>query len=180
MGAYNYPVNFPRQEGKQPALTICLVPDIKTDQYVDDYNQGSVLLSGFYEIDCPSASNTFGDYGLDLTLSADPNRGVWWATFRWGAWDGLIQMNPGPGVAPLGQSCSLGWRLRDLETGQLKFGKKCTGQMTFFDDQTFRGCLFEIPGAGTVDFEGRRMSGSSVTDDLQDEWDRFVAEAYGR
>lgn len=32
-------------------------------------------------------------------------------------------MNPGPGVVPLGQSCPLDWRLRNLENGQLQSGK---------------------------------------------------------
>lgn len=143
----------------------------------DGRDQAS-LLSGRYSIDFADASNMFEDYNLDLTLASDPSRNIWWATFRWGAWDGIMQMRPGP--AGVGQPCSLGWRLRDLETNQLKFGKRCTGTITFFENQTFTGQLYEVPGAGTVDFDGARLPGPAVHDDLQHEWDAFVSEAYGR
>lgn len=136
------------------------------------------LLSGTYSIDCAVASDMFQDYDLDLTLASDSSRNIWWATFRWGAWDGIMQMKPGP--AGVGQPCSLGWRLRDLETNQLKFGKRCTGTITFFENQTFTGQLHDVPGAGTVDFDGARLPGPAVHDDLQHEWDAFVSEAYGR
>jgi hypothetical protein len=153
-------------------------PRIKSDPYVDtEIYQPAVLLSGVYDIDCATIGDLFGDYNLGLSLSVDPSRGIWWATFRWGAWDGIIQMNPGP--IP-GQSCALGWRLRDLQTGQLKFGRKCTGKITFFENQALRGVLYDVPSAGTVEYEGRRLPGPSVEDDLQHEWDAFVAQAYRR
>jgi len=90
-------------------------------------------------------------------------------------------MNPGPGDSDsLGQPCSLGWRLRDLETGQLTFGRKCTGYMTFSGDGSMEGCLYEVPGVGSLEFEGMRVSGGSLEDDLKGEWDGFVVEAYRR
>ena len=115
---------------------------------------------------------------MDLMLAQNATRNTWWATFRWGAWDGIMQMRPGP--TGIDHSCSLGWRLRDIETGQLKFGKNCTGDIMFFGDQTFTGSLYGVPGVGTVDFEGTRLPGPSGQDDLQHEWDAFVSEAYGR
>jgi hypothetical protein len=92
-------------------------------------------------------------------------------------------MNPGPSSSSaLDRPCFLGWRLRDLETGRLTFGRKCTGEMTFFRDQGLgvRGYLFEVPEVGTVKFEGRRVPGRSCEDDLKHEWDAFVTEAYQR
>jgi hypothetical protein len=90
-------------------------------------------------------------------------------------------MNPGPSDSNiLGRPCSLGWRLRDLSTGNLTFGRKCTGNMTFFGDGTLQGYLFEVPGVGTVEFDGRRTEGGNLEVDLQHEWDAFVAEAYRR
>jgi hypothetical protein len=144
------------------------------------FPQREIRLSGIYEVDCPTASDIFNSFDLDLTLAVDTPRSTWWATFRWGAWVGIIKMNPGPTYDALNKPCSLGWRLRDLETGQLRFGKKCMGTMTFFEDQTFTGELYDVPDAGTVEFEGRRLAGPRVEDDLQDEWDGFVSEAYGR
>jgi hypothetical protein len=52
--------------------------------------------------------------------------------------------------------------------------------MTFFKNQTLRGSLYDVPGAGTVQFEGGRQAGPCVEDDLQHEWDAFVTQAYGR
>jgi hypothetical protein len=142
---------------------------VKADPYGSYPGSQSIILSGRYEVNCSVASDMFEDYDHDLTLAISPSRDVWWATFRWGAWDGIIQMRPGPTYHELGQPCSLGWRLRNLETGQLKFGKRCTGVMTFNNDQTFTGALYEVPGAGTVEFEGTRMVGESLEDDLQDD-----------
>lgn len=145
---------------------------LKAESYADNRSYpSSVLISGLYEIDCPTAGDMFGDYDINLTLSRNSSRGCWWATFRWGAWDGIILMKPGPDAD---QPTSFGWRLRDLEIGQLKSGKKCTGQMTCFSNQTLRGEQYEIPGVGTIEFEG-----TALEDDLQHEWDAFVSEAYG-
>ena len=157
-------------------------PYIKSDPHQNYYQpEPSLLLSGTYSIDCASASSVFNDYNLDLTLARDPSRGLWWATFRWGAWDGIIQMNPGPSDSnSLGLPCSLGWRLRDLNTGKLTFGRKCTGTMTFFRDGMVDGCLYEVPGVGDLAFEGTRMTGGNLEDDLKEEWDGFVTEAYRR
>jgi hypothetical protein len=52
--------------------------------------------------------------------------------------------------------------------------------MTFFADGTIGGCLYEVPGVSDLGFEGRRVSGGSLEDDLKDEWDGVVAEAYRR
>ncbi|CAN9430162.1 unnamed protein product [Alternaria alternata] len=157
-------------------------PYIKSDPHQNYYQpEPSLLLSVTYSIDCASASSVFNDYNLDLTLARDPSRGLWWATFRWGAWDGIIQMNPGPSDSnSLGLPCSLGWRLRDLNTGKLTFGRKCTGTMTFFRDGMVDGCLYEVPGVGDLIFEGTRMAGGNLEDDLKEEWDGFVTEAYRR
>ncbi|KAB2100370.1 hypothetical protein AG0111_0g11512 [Alternaria gaisen] len=157
-------------------------PYIKSDPHQNHYQpESSLLLSGTYSIDCASASSVFDDYNLDLTLACDSSRGLWWATFHWGAWDGIIQMNPGPSDSnSLGLPCSLGWRLRDLNTGKLTFGRKCTGMMTFFRDGMVNGCLYEVPGVGDLVFEGTRMVGGNLQDDLKEEWDGFVTEAYRR
>ncbi|KAG9387896.1 hypothetical protein A1F94_000788 [Pyrenophora tritici-repentis] len=151
---------------------------VKKEQY-DDPSDRAIIMSGMYDITSDTASDTWQEYQLDLSLSTDPNRGVWWATFRWGAWDGIMRIQPAPGFNLFGQ-CELGWRMRDLETGQLTFGKRCTGDIEFFANQTLRGCLYEVPGAGALQFEGTRVSGPAVQDDLQHEWDDFVKQAYGR
>lgn len=141
---------------------------------------GPILLSGIYNVSCPLASALFEDYHLTLSLALDSSRGTWWATFRWGPRDFILQMSPGPSTHALGRPCSFNWRLRNLDTGKLTFERKCKGEMTFFEDQSFRACLYEVPGEGPVEFDGRRMPGPNVEDDLQDEWDGIVKEAYRR
>ncbi|KAF2114968.1 hypothetical protein BDV96DRAFT_612972 [Lophiotrema nucula] len=153
----------------------------------DDDQPGPILLSGTYDVTCPAVEERFPHLDcsdLQLSLLKDDDRGVWWASFSWAAWDCLIQMNPGPSYTPLGEPCSLGWRLKDNETGELRFGRNCTGDMTFFNNQSFHGLLYKVPFVGTVEFWGVRVFGIGEVgkggDDFQWEWDAFVKEAYGR
>jgi len=92
-------------------------------------------------------------------------------------------MNPGPIPNTMGQPCTLGWRTRDLETGELRFGKGCVGEMTFYDDYqgvSVIGTFYGLSRLGDVQIWGERMSGGREVDDLQEEWDEFPREAYGR
>ncbi len=81
-------------------------------------------------------------------------------------------MDPGPqdsrpqDSTALGHPCTLGWRLRDLQDGSLKFGRDCTGEITFWRDGGVEGRLFGVPGCGTVEFQGERGEGECVRGDL--------------
>lgn len=143
-----------------------------------------IYLSGSYQIDSPILYSTFPAFGpkkFYLTLITDEQRGVWWAKFEWGSWSGIIQLNPGPTFETIDETHSLGWRIKDLDTGEMRFGRKCTGEMKFNGhERTLEGRLFEVPHVGTVEFRGRRIPGPRRVRGLQDEWDAFVREAYGR
>ncbi|KAI8940855.1 hypothetical protein NX059_002116 [Plenodomus lindquistii] len=140
-----------------------------------------LLLTGNYSISCPIAESLLMAENLDLSLALDTFRHIWWATFRWGTWDAIVQMNPGPtSTSMFGQSHTLGWRLRDLHTGALEFGRRCTGDIVFLRDGSFRARLIGWPEVGVVEFEGRREEGPVLEDDLRGEWEEFVKEAYGR
>lgn len=52
-------------------------------------------------------------------------------------------MNPG---SDADLTCSLGWRIRDLETRQLRFGEKCSGSIESTGDGMLRGCLVRVSG----------------------------------
>jgi hypothetical protein len=152
-------------------------PHIKIDPYL--HPTSSVLLSGTYTITCPTATSLFDTSSLDLSLDKDPIHNIWWATFRWGAWDGIMQVKPGPrGVEDLGRLFSFGWRLRDLRDGRLEFGRGCMGDVTFYRGE-ISGRLRNVRGVGMVEFNGVREEGEAVEDDLEHEWDGFVEEAYG-
>ncbi|CAE7009487.1 hypothetical protein CFE70_001734 [Pyrenophora teres f. teres 0-1] len=164
---------------KEPKVKKAPAPrsKVKKEEYEDPND--AAIMSGMYDITSDTASDIWQDYNLDLSLSSDPNRGVWWATFRWGAWDGIMRIQPTPDFS-LFSLCELSWRMRDLETGKLTFGKRCTGDIEFFANKTLRGTLYDVPGAGGVQFQGTRMPGPAVQDDLQHEWDDFVKQAYRR
>ncbi|KAF2786653.1 hypothetical protein K505DRAFT_411850 [Melanomma pulvis-pyrius CBS 109.77] len=137
----------------------------------DTMDPDNLVFSGTYKITGPTAIAAFPTLNLTtlrLNLSKDEQRG----------------MNPGPSYETLDQSCSLGWRLRDPETGELKFGRGCTGKMVFFSDQTIRGMLYEIPRVGSVEFWGPRLVGGGVGwrggNEFQLEWEGIISEAYGR
>ncbi|KAF2128457.1 hypothetical protein P153DRAFT_367594 [Dothidotthia symphoricarpi CBS 119687] len=146
--------------------------------------QMDVYLSGTYKIDSPTLCSTFPSFdpnSFRLTLITDEQRGIWWAKFVWGSLSGIIQLNPGPTYDTLDESHSLGWRIKDLNNGEMRFGKNCTGKMKFFGhERALEGCLFEVPHIGTVEFWGERIPGPRRVKGLQDEWDAFVREAYGR
>jgi hypothetical protein len=145
----------------------------------------NLTLTGTYRVTCPSMSDMFAQHGprnLHLTLLQDEDRGVWWASFSWWSWDCIIQMNPGPSYETLGQPCTLGWRLRDHDTGRMHFGRGKTGNITFNRDQTMDGVLVNMPFLGTLEFWGRRIPGPKYVERsghaFQLEWDTFVNAAY--
>lgn len=142
--------------------------------------QPSVRLSGTYSLQSDDITYLFNNYDLDLTLSLyrSPNSSTWWATFRWGPWDGIMKLES----TQIGEPTSFSWRLRDLETGEIKFRKECTGQITFGMDGDMQGEMWNVDGVerGMVGFGGWLIDGGGLEGDLQGEWDRLPRMAYGR
>lgn len=132
-------------------------------------------------IDCEEASALFKEPDFDLSLARDPNRGIWWSTFRWGDWDAILRTDS---EIVLGQPCPLKYRLRNLASGQLTFRRDCTGSLTCWANGDMEGVLCGVPDVedgGVVQFRGYRVAGEeSVQDDLQEEWEGFVKETYLR
>ncbi|KAF2004537.1 hypothetical protein P154DRAFT_587287 [Amniculicola lignicola CBS 123094] len=152
----------------------------------DQDSSDNYTFSGSYSITCPTATQNFPSVNpnsLQLTLYLDNHRSCWWASFSWGAWDFIVKMRPGPSFATLDQLCTLGWRFKDWDTGELKLGRGCTGQMTFYRNKTVYGSLSDIPGVGLLEFWGHRI-GSDETgatgEEFQLDWERLPREAYGR
>ncbi|CAO2649523.1 Nn.00g069080.m01.CDS01 [Neocucurbitaria sp. VM-36] len=175
-----------KKEPRSPpsSSSYTLSPYLKPDTYPNNELQTPrpVLLSGTYHthISCAPLLPDNNDNPIStLTLYRDSSQrsSTWWATLSSGPYNFLIRMNPGPSIST---PCLLNWRLRNVEDNALTFGRKCTGEMTFFGDQTFRGVLDQVPGVGAVEIEGERVGGPGVEGGLQEEWDGFVREAYGR
>lgn len=150
-----------------------------------DLGQDDIVLSGTYEISSDYIEdfllNPITDSPLRLVLFTEEATGFWWAKFHWAMFDGIMKMDPGPIYETITDSHTLGWRIRNEETGRLTFGRNCTGEIRFDGRRrTLEGVLHDVPGAGRIDFEGQRMPGPRRVGGLTKEWDRFVDEAYGR
>ncbi|KAJ4363336.1 hypothetical protein N0V95_001109 [Ascochyta clinopodiicola] len=141
-----------------------------------------IYLSGTYRIITPDIEEPLPqDPGLRLTLFTDEATGIWWASFHWPPFNGLMKIDPGPTYNTVTSTHSLGWRIRNEETGGLSFGKGRTGEIKFDGlERTLEGALYGVPGVEIVEFEGRRMAGPRRVGGLKGEWDWFVEEAYGR
>ncbi|KAF9695072.1 hypothetical protein EKO04_006995 [Ascochyta lentis] len=135
-----------------------------------------VLLSGPYQCLTNGAAGDWlkGDR-FHLTLSYDFTRRRWWAAFSMGAWDGMIQVNPGP-LTPddvhAGRKFPLMWRLRNLRQRRVQEGVNCTGDVVISSEE-ISVRLFEVLGFGVLEFVGVRLEGLTLYRDLQCEWDVF-------
>ncbi|KAH7122719.1 hypothetical protein B0J11DRAFT_608255 [Dendryphion nanum] len=69
---------------------------------------------------------------------------VWWARLEIYECLFIIQMNPGPSISTLNKLCSLGYRMRHRDSGQLSFGRGRTGQITFEDERSVEGTLSNV------------------------------------
>ena len=138
-----------------------------------------ILLSGTYTID-----NSNIDAFPVLNVYKDERRGVWWASTTletdYEHLDFVIKMDPGPSGDALGRAVTLGWRMRNMDSEEVKFGSGCTGEATFFEDNDVAIVLRNVPGLGDVKLSGSRRGGPSQPGDLQEEWDEFRRDAYGR
>ncbi|KAF2630392.1 hypothetical protein BU25DRAFT_456131 [Macroventuria anomochaeta] len=131
----------------------------------------------------------FGSYKFDLTVTNNPTRGAWWATFRQcklpkpgrrvyadfpsPVSDGIIHVERGPRLAvDLDSPFSLSWKLRDLRDGTFHSG---VGMIVFRKRGDVFVRLFEVPTAkGPVELTGIRKGGPGIQVDLQHMWDGFA------
>lgn len=145
---------------------------------------GDIVLSGTYDVGKDWImhpvfdADTDGPFQLDVFM--DGATGIWWAKFHWAMLDGIMKMDPGPSYETATHFQTLGWRIRNEDTGKLTFGRNCTGKFRFDQETgTPEGYLYDVPGAGRIDFQGNRVPGPRKDGDLSREWDYFVEEAYG-
>lgn len=148
------------------------------------HGPSDIVLSGTYDIGIDwimyPIFDTYADGPFKLDVFMDGTTGICWAKFHWALLDGIIKMDPGPTYDTATHFHTLGWRIRNEETGKLTFGRNCTGKIRFHEATgTLEGYLYDVPGAGRIDFQGNRIPGPRRVGDLSMEWDHFVKEAYG-
>ncbi|KAK7542621.1 uncharacterized protein J3D65DRAFT_222753 [Phyllosticta citribraziliensis] len=141
-------------------------------------------ITGFYDIHCSIEEDfpAFCENGCRMMLCRERDSGRVWGSYSFGPWFGIIKSDPGPthfSLAPV----SLGWRAKDVETGQLQFGRGCTGNMTFESPEKISGWIFGLYEKD-VEFYGRRRNGPAncgfVPSEFETEWASYPAIAYGR
>jgi hypothetical protein len=140
-------------------------------------------ITGVYNVHCPQLEDQSPELigNLRIFLCADDNdpRKIW-GGFELGWKSGVILMTHYDESHP---ETTFGWRARDLERGGLHFGKFCSGDIEFFDGGRIEGVFYHLfPEA--VHFQAERRPGplwcGKSAWQFEQEWDGFVAEAYGR
>lgn len=143
---------------------------------------GIRFITGIYNVSSTQLSkqNPQEANNFRILLCVDNEARKLWGGFQLASKSGVICLTGDyASYGPL----SFGWRARDSDRGGLSFGRGCYGELQFFDDRRFKATffnMFEEP----VEVEGLRKPGplwcGKSAWQFESEWDKFVAEAYGR
>lgn len=140
-------------------------------------------ITGIYDIRCVQLEDDFLETQNNLTLRLyrDPRSSKCWASFDWGPFSGVIQMNPGPAsYSP--HPVTLGWRARDLLADRVRFGRGCNGEMLFLKPGAIEGRLFGLYGE-VMEFWGERRTGprncGRAPNSFQEDWNSYPSQVYG-
>lgn len=143
---------------------------------------GIRFITGVYNVSSPQLSEQYPQEANNfcILLCVDNEARKLWGGFQLGSKSGVICLTGDyTSYGPL----SFGWRARDSARGGLSFGRGCYGELQFFDDRRFKATflnMFEDP----VEVEGLRKPGplwcGKSAWQFENEWNGFVAEAYGR
>ncbi|OAL51023.1 hypothetical protein IQ07DRAFT_599032 [Pyrenochaeta sp. DS3sAY3a] len=164
-----------QREPSTPLRTSHIKPEVNSPSA----SSKRIVLSGLYHVSFVSEDGLDDDaYGI-IELSRSPTTPqLWWANINWGPFNGLIRMYAGLDAIDVhGSTYIVTWRLRHMHTQAVAFGRNCTGEITFYPDQTFDGVLFRLPDVGNVHMRGRRTPWGSLEGDFQAEWDEFADDA---
>jgi hypothetical protein len=148
-------------------------------------------LTGVYDVSCPQLEDQYPETTgtLRILICVDEaTRRVW----------GSFELGPKSGVMfiadyhddPIDLRLTFGWRARDLDRGGLDFGRGCHGEIEFGGNKRMAGTFFNL-FPEPVDFQAKKRFGPlvcatsplerpKVAWEFEQEWDGFVAEAYGR
>ncbi|KAG9771830.1 hypothetical protein ABEF93_007618 [Exophiala dermatitidis] len=136
-----------------------------------------VQISGVYNVSSPQL-----DHYHTLALQIDHYTDELWGSFQIGAHSGVIRMTSIEGITE-GRPVSFGWRSRNDNTGQLKFGRACNGSMVFDGHEGVHGHFYGFLYGDDLEFVGSLEDdtpGLVDLDDLLEQWDSFPRIAYDR
>ncbi|OCK83525.1 hypothetical protein K432DRAFT_178753 [Lepidopterella palustris CBS 459.81] len=161
-----------KQSTKKPSIT-----PLPMDK---DYNLRRI--TGAYNVTCPVIEEEWPNVSSNLRLQLCKDGERMWGSGSWGPMDLVIQLNPGPTQISDVHPVSFGWRMRENETGETRFGGGCNGHIYFLEDDKVQGVFFGLYG-GNIEFEGVRRPGPLSTcgkpaESFRHDWDEFVEEIY--
>lgn len=151
---------------------------IKDEPENDDDQDTPRAVTGIYNIFSQQLSDQYGEEADNLRLFLCIDGEEIWDGFQLVGKTGVIKID---GI-PADLQISFGWRARD-DDGSLRFGRGCNGEIELFGDSQVRGTIFNM-NLEPVYFASRRRPGPLWCGrsgySFRQEWDGFVAEAYGR
>jgi hypothetical protein len=158
---------------------------IKREPSLDEepFTPGIHNLTGVWNVSCPQLEDQSPEHigTLRLFLCVDSHAGKIWGGFELGWKSGVVLIADYSGAPDA--TMSFGWRSRDSRRGGLDFGRNCHGQIEFVGGGKLGGTFFNL-FPERVDFEAERRPGPLWCGrdawQFEQEWDGFVAEAYGR
>ena len=149
--------------------------------------------TGIYNVSCPQVEDQYPEItgNIRMSICIDEDARKVWGSFELGPKSGVILIAEYH-EDPIQLGLTFGWRARDLDRGGLDFGRGCHGEIEFLEGgpRTIVGTFFNLfPEA--VSFLAQRRLGPYLCQlgptaprrdawQFEQEWDGFVAEAYGR
>ena len=136
------------------------------------------LLNGYYDIDCPTIEGEWPDWADDLSLVLTLDSPSMWAAYDFGIFSGIIHLPERPYTSSQ-ESLPCSWRGRENGEGEMSFGDRCTGAITFLGGGRIEGWLSLY---GRCEFSGMRRDGPGnaprTAASMRQEWDGYNDEEY--
>lgn len=170
-----------------PARKVKREPNIKAERYDNEdapmdesEHSDDPRITGVYNIYSSKIDEELPEYSANLRLFLCVDGDTIWGGFDLANKVGVLRIDGHDHPSSL----SFGWRSRDIwNDGRLSFGRGCFGDIEFFGDNQVAGTFLNLFDEPLV-FEGERRPGplwcGRSAYSFKQEWDAFVAEAYGR
>ncbi|MCJ1450160.1 hypothetical protein MMC28_000489 [Mycoblastus sanguinarius] len=138
------------------------------------------LINGYYDIECPTMREQFGDNfdpdSLSLILTLDGPR--IWGAYDFGQFSGILLLENRPYSAS-DEALPIKWRGRENGEGEMDFGDHCYGEIAFQGNGQITGMLNLF---GDCEFFGKRQPGPGTAirpaASMGQEWDGYNDSVY--
>jgi hypothetical protein len=166
-------------EGKVPSRTLSAkAPGFRPKQSSKRGSWGNFIYSASYEVVAPYISeqwSCFSGGGLMLEVLSSTTGAHFWGSFNFGAVSGFFKTYgppPPPGVGSKSFTASFRWRGHEQGEGQMTFGEKHTGTLTFLEGgKRVKGVINgSFLGTGEAKFAGTAKANVIIPQKYLKEW----------